>query len=60
MGKSKNQIQKALSRLHQRDNKDDIKFAQCFTNRSKLYATMAQQEYQMYQMRDYQIQGMQK
>ncbi len=56
MALSITQIQKMLSRLHQRDNSDDIQYSQYFTNSNNLYTTMAQQEYQMFQIRDFQIQ----
>lgn len=58
MALSINQIQKMLSHLHQRDNRDDIQYSQYFTNSNNLYSTMAQQEYQMFQIRDFQIQDL--
>lgn len=49
-----NQIKEVLSQFEQRD-KNYTKLCKCFTNRSNLHDTMAQQEYQMYQIRDDQI-----
>lgn len=50
MEMSMNQMQAMMAKMHQQNYMNDLKFAQHFQEISDLYTTMAQSEYQMYQM----------
>lgn len=58
MAMSMDQMQMMMANMHQQNYLNDMKFAQHFQEISNLYSTMAQSEYQMYQMHAGQTQGM--
>jgi hypothetical protein len=53
------QMQMRMARMHQQNYNHDMELSRHFQDISRTYASMAQGEYQMYQMHAGQAQGMQ-
>ncbi len=60
MAMNMDQMQMMMARMHQQNYINNTNLAQHFQEISNVYTTMAQSEYQMYQMHSGQSQGMQQ
>jgi hypothetical protein len=58
MAMSTEQMQMMMARMHQQNYENNMDLAQHFQDISNTYSSMAQEEYQMYQMHAAQTQGM--
>lgn len=58
MAMNMDQMQMMMARMHQQNYVNDTNLAQHFQEVSNVYSSMAQAEYQMYQMHAGQSQGM--
>lgn len=58
MAMNMDQMQMMMARMHQQNYVNDTSLAQHFQEVSDVYSSMAQAEYQMYQMHSGQSQGM--
>jgi len=58
MAMSMDQMQMMMARMHQQNYLNDTKLAQHFQEISNTFTSMAQSEYQMYQMHTGQMDGM--
>jgi hypothetical protein len=58
MAMNMEQMQMMMARMHQQNSANYTSLAQYFQDISSTYSSMAQDEYQMYQMHAGQLQGM--
>lgn len=59
MAMNMDQMQMMMARMHQQNYSNDMQLARHFQEISNLYSSMAQSEFQMYQIHSGQMQGMQ-
>lgn len=57
MAMNMDQMQMMMARMHQQNYLNDMQLARHFQEISDLYSSMAQSEFQMYQMHSGQMQG---